>query len=84
MSIRLSPAGLIISRLTGGSQTVARNRKPRIITPGAYSVKNQLGTVRQTNTIVTRFDDDVNVYLMSGRAEGGRVELQWLMSHSLV
>jgi len=42
------------------------------------------GTVRQTNFMVTRFDADVNIYFMSGRAEGGRVELQWLMSHSLV
>jgi hypothetical protein len=32
----------------------------------------------------TRFGIDVNEYFMSGRTEGGRLELQWLMSHSLV
>jgi len=62
-----------------------KKQKPRVITPGLVALnQSNADLVRQTNFMVTRFETDVNLYLLSGRAEGGRVELQWLMSHSLV
>jgi hypothetical protein len=59
-------------------------QKPRVITPGLCGVSECTGLVCQTIPMFTRFGIDVNEYFMSGRTEGGRLELQWLMSHSLV
>jgi hypothetical protein len=61
----------------------SRKQKPRVITPGLCGKPVEY-LVRQTLLIVTRLESKVNSYFMSGRTEGGRVELQWLMSHSLV
>jgi hypothetical protein len=67
-----------------GVKRYLKKQKPRVITPELCTEPVKYDTVRQTTFMVTRFEADVNIYLMSGRTEGGRVELQWLMSHSLV
>ena len=60
-------------------------QKPRVITPGLVAVlQSVLAWSVKPNLWLREFRSKSMFNLLSGRAEGGRVELQWLMSHSLV